>query len=380
VRRENGAEVVVVGAGITGLSVAFFLADRGIRPLVLERRGIAAEASGVQPGGVRQQWSTRVNCLLAGESLAFYRNLGDGLGNRVAARFDACGYLFVAHGRERLDELRGNVALQTELGIATRIVTPDEAAELVPGLDVTSVAGAAWNGDDGYFDRPQTVVEAFASAATGRGARIEIREVRRIEPENERWRVITDAAPVAADAVVVAAGCATPALVEPLGVTVPIEPEARHLFLSDPIRERLLDPLVVSTEQRIAAKQLANGRVLASDLGAAGDAKTEGDTWRQTLARAIDQLLPILRYVSFPVLTGGLYDLTPDRQPLVGEVQNQPGLWVAAGFSGHGFMLAPAVGRRLAAAVAGDDVDELLAPFAPGRFDLGTREEERQVF
>jgi glycine/D-amino acid oxidase-like deaminating enzyme len=382
VRRETGAEVVVVGAGITGLSVAFFLADRGIDTLVLERKGVASEASGVQPGGVRQQWGTRVNCLLAREALAFYRNLRDELRVPVDARLDACGYLFVAHSDARLAELRANVTLQNELGIASAIVTPTDAADLVPGLDVSSVVGAAWNGEDGYFDRPQTVVEAFAAAATGRGAKIEIRDVRRIEPETPkgRWRLATDLATVEADAVVVATGCATATLLTPLEVSVAIEPEARHLFLSPPIRERLLEPLVVSTERRIAAKQLSSGRVLASDLTASGDPTTQADTWRRRLAHAIDELLPILRYVSYPVLTSGLYDLTPDSQPLVGEAPDRPGLWLAAGFSGHGFMLAPAVSRRLAAAIAGDGVDDLLRPFAPDRFELGAREVERQVF
>jgi sarcosine oxidase subunit beta len=155
--------------------------------------------------------------------------------------------------------------------------------------------------------------------------------------------------------------------VAPLGVDVPIEAEPRHIFLSSPIRERLLEPLVVSSERAIAAKQLANGRVLAGDLRGTGDA------WRGKLA----ELLPILSYVTFPVRAGGIYDVTPDHQPLVGELH--PGLWLAAGFSGHGFMLAPAIAHRLAGAVAGDAHDELLSPFAPGRFARGDLDHERQI-
>src|SRR4051812_16500848 len=139
-------KVVVVGAGITGLALAFFLREHGVETLVLERSGIAAGASGVQSGGVRQQWSTRVNCLLARESLAFYRELDARLGRRTGVRFDACGYLFLAHSEELLAELAAGVALQNELGIASRIVAPDEAERLVPGLDTATVVGAAWNG------------------------------------------------------------------------------------------------------------------------------------------------------------------------------------------------------------------------------------------
>jgi sarcosine oxidase subunit beta len=367
-------EVAVVGAGVTGLSVAFFLADAGVETLVVERSGIAAEASGVQPGGVRQQWGTRVNCLLARESVAFYRELDERLGRSVEARFDPCGYLFLAHSEEALAGLAANVALQNEVGVPSRLVGPEEAAELAPGLEVATVRGAAWCGEDGYFDRPQTVVEAFAAAAGDRSARLEIAEVRTLERDGEGW--LLDGA-IGADAVVVAAGADTPKLLAPLGIELPIVPEARHLFLSESIREPLLAPLVVSSERRLAAKQLASGRVLASDLGAEGDPETQREDWRRNVGRGIDELLPILSYVSFPVLASGLYDVTPDHQPILGAVAES--LWVAAGFSGHGFMLAPAVGRRVAAAMTGRPVDDLLQAFAPTRFAEGRLETEQQL-
>lgn len=370
-------EVAVVGAGITGLSLACFLADAGVDTVVLERDGIGAGASGVQPGGVRQQWGTRVNCLLARESLAFYRELDERLGRPAGARFDPCGYLFLAHGDERLAELRASVVLQNELGIASRIVSAAEAAELAPGLDGGAIAGAAWCGEDGYFDRPQAVIEAFAAAAADRGVRIEIADVRRLVRDGAGWRLELGGGVARADAVVVAAGCATPALLAPLGVDVPIEPEARHLFLSDPLRERLLEPLVVSTERRLAAKQLASGRVLASDLGAAGDPDLRREEWRGNVRQGIDELLPLLSYVAFPLLVSGDYDVTPDHQPVVGEVAD--GLWLAAGFSGHGFMLAPAVSRRVAAAIVGAPLDDLLGAFAADRFAAASVEAEREV-
>src|SRR5947209_3334945 len=170
-------EVAVVGAGITGLSMPWSLRQRGVETLVVERSGIAAEASGMQPGGVRQQWSTRVNCLLARESVAFYRDFD------VEARLDPCGYLFVSHSGELLDELRANVAVQNEVGVPSRIVTAEEAAELVPGLEPRGLAGGAWCGEDGYFDKPQTVVEAFAL-----GTELALARVQEIERDGSGWR------------------------------------------------------------------------------------------------------------------------------------------------------------------------------------------------
>src|SRR2546423_5275658 len=126
------AEVVVIGAGVVGLSVAFELAERGASVVVLERTGIGAGASGVQPGGIRRQWGTRINCLLADESLRFYAAARARLRMRVDHGFRACGYLFLAHSEEALGQLRANVELQNELGIPSRLVSQDEAGELVP--------------------------------------------------------------------------------------------------------------------------------------------------------------------------------------------------------------------------------------------------------
>ena len=163
-----------------------------------------------------------------------------------------CGYLFVADDREGLARLAANVAVQNEEGIPSRVVSSAEAAELVPGLPTEAVAGGAWCAVDGYFDRPQGVVEAFAQ-----GLDIRIGEVQL-------------ARELPAETVVVAAGADTPRLGH--RIDLPIEREDRFLFYSEPIRERLLEPLVVSPARRFAAKQLGNGRVLASDLGARGDA------------------------------------------------------------------------------------------------------------
>ncbi len=166
-------DVAIIGAGITGLSIAWHLAHLGVRRVaVLERSGVGAGASGVQPGGVRQQWGTRVNCEMAIESLAFYRDVTDRLQARARPVLEECGYAFLAETDESLARLAANVSLQNELGIPSRIVTPAEAEELVPGLVGESLTGAAWCGEDGYFDQPQGVVEAFAEAATRSGVEI----------------------------------------------------------------------------------------------------------------------------------------------------------------------------------------------------------------
>ncbi len=177
---------------------------------------------------------------------------------------------------------------------------------------------------------------------------------------------------------VVAAGAESAGLLSPFDAELPIERERRHLFLSEPIDTRLVDPLVVSAERGFAAKHLGNGRVLASDLTAEGDPAEGAARWRAKVRTVIQELLPILEYVDFPIIASGEYDVTPDRQPILGGVPGADGLYVAAGFSGHGFMIAPAVARILADEIDGHH-DEVLDILDIGRFDDDRLVPEPQV-
>jgi sarcosine oxidase subunit beta len=374
------SDVAIVGAGIVGLATALELADRGVaRVVVYDRAGIGAGASGVQTGGVRQQWSTRVNCAMARESTAFYDQIGERLRPRVDPGFRRCGYLFVAEHAATLDRLEADVATQNAAGVPSRLVSPGEAAQLVPGLRVDDVAGASFCAEDGFFDRPQGVVEAYAEAAQRAGVEVVIGEVRRLEAVGGRWSLsLADGTSADAAAVVVAAATGTTGLLGPLGVDLPIVGEDRWLFYSEPVPERLLEPLVVAVDRHFAAKQLADGRVLASDLAARGDAAGR-EAWRGRVREGIAGLLPRLELVELPHLVHGIYDVTPDHQAIVGRVTGSDGLFVAAGFSGHGFMMAPAIGRGVAAMVTGEDPGELFAELRPERFGERTLAAETAV-
>ena len=380
-RLASRTDIAIVGAGITGLSIAFHLAERDVGSIVVyERQGIGAGASGVQPGGVRQQWSTRFNCLMARDSLAFYSQLEERLSPRVNPGFRPCGYVFVAHEPRTLERLRADVATQNAAGVPSHVVTVEELGELVPELQVSGAAGASVCAEDGYFDRPQSVVEAFAEAARRLGAVVAHRDVTSIEPTGSGWRLrMADSSQAEVDHVVVTAAVDTPSLLRPLGVELPISAENRWLFFSDVIPERLLDPLVVAVDRRFAAKQLADGRVLASDLSAADADDTDAERMRRLVKQAAVELFPRFEYLAFPSLVRGVYDNTPDRQAIVGAAPGHEGLYVAAGFSGHGFMMAPEVGRGVAAMVMGEPPGDTFAPLRPDRFETGSLEHESAV-
>lgn len=375
-------DVAVVGGGIVGLSTALALAEEHAgRIVVFERSGVNAGASGVQPGGVRQQWSTRLNVALAQESLAELKALPDRIPEFAEQlRFTACGYVFAASSSETLAGLTRSVELQNALRVRSQLLTTDQLVDLVPGLDGSRIVGGSACPDDGYFDHAQGVVEAVAAGARRAGAGLEVVDVERLELRSGGWILhMRDGRSVNAGTVVVAAHIDTAALLRPLGVELPLEAEDRFLFFSEPIRERLVEPLFVAVDWHFAAKHLANGRVLASDLTAAGDPEDGVDTWRKSMRHTIEHLLPILSYVEFPVLARGLYDMTPDAQPIVGPVPGLEGLWVATGFNGRGFMLAPAVGRRLARQIVHGREDDLLAELRLERFEHAVAEVEGQV-
>ena len=375
------SDIAIVGAGITGLSIAFHLAERDAGSIVVyERDGIGAGASGVQPGGVRQQWSTRLNCLMARDSLAFYSQLDERLRPRVDPGFRPCGYVFVAHESKTFERLREDVATQNAAGVPSRVATPAELGGLVPELEVAGVAGVSVCAEDGYFDRPQSVVEAFAEAAGRLGVVVARGDVRSIGPVGSGWRLrFADRAQREAACVIVAAAVETPRLLRPLGADIPIVAESRWLFFSDPVVERLLDPLVVAVDRRFAAKQLGDGRLLLSDLSSTEADDGAAETMRRHVRQMAVELFPRFEYVALARLVHGIYDVTPDRQAIVGPVAGHDGLYVAAGFSGHGFMMAPEIGRGIAAMVIGEPPGETLLHLRPDRFETGALAYESAV-
>lgn len=345
--------VGIVGAGISGLSIAVHVLERRLGSVTVhDPAGIGVGASAIQPGGVRQQWGSVANCLMARESHAVYERLDERLGAAVGARFDRCDYVFVAHRETTLAQLAANVAIQHEAGVPSELLNPDSLEALGPGLRADAVVGGAHCAEDGYFDRPQAVVAAFADAARRLGASFELARVHRLERDGGGWRMIGDSGALAVDVVVVAAGAETPALVIAHGGPLPIAREPRYLFLGAPHSERTLDPLVIAVDRDVAAKQLANGRLLASDLRAAGDPARDAGHWRDNVHRGFADLVPAVARDPLGELVEGWYDMTPDAQPIIDELA--PGLWVAAGFSGHGFMVAPSTGGLVAAALSGD--------------------------
>ena len=240
------------------------------------------------------------------------------------------------------------------------------------GLDPVSIVGGSYCLEDGYMGEPQAAI-----AAMGRRVDVRIATVESIAPTVGAWLLETSAGRFSAPALVIAAGADTRDLVAPLGVDLLIEREPRHLFLSAPIRERLLEPLVVSPERRFAAKQLHGGRVLASDLGATGTPEAGAAGWRRNV-RAVIAELPRARVHRPRRDRQRRLRRHPDRQPILGAIDGHDRLSHAAGLQRPRVHDRPAVGRIVAGAVVGDD-DTVLAILDSRRFQEGRTVPEPQV-
>jgi sarcosine oxidase subunit beta len=331
------ARIVIAGAGAVGASIAYHLARRGADEVVLcDLAEVASGATGKAMGGVRQQFSTAPEVRLAQQSIRFFAELGPPL-------YEQVGYLFVAttgEGRARLEE---RVRLQVELGVP---VEPADAAS-VHGLRTDDVLGAFICREDGVAD-PVAVTRHLVREAVARG--VELREH-------------TDAREIDCDLLVVACGAASPELVD-----VPIRPLVRQLADTQRVPGLPEDlPMVIEEETGFHFRRVGAGLRLAMAEPAArwGREEVVDDVlvadWLERLAHRY----PPAAGVGVARAWAGLYDMTPDAHPIIGWVGD--GVYAACGFSGHGFMQAPAVGAAVA--------EELLT--GGSSFDLGPYRLER---
>jgi sarcosine oxidase subunit beta len=349
------AEVVVVGAGIMGLSVAYNLARHfGTTDVVVVDRGyLCGGASGRNGGGVRAQFSSEENIRLMQESLRICRAFAAEMGINVW--FRQGGYLFLVRGEEARRMLEQSVAVQNACGHPTRMLTPAEARKLVPELSTDGVVAASYNPDDAVVF-PWPFVWGYASAAEKLGVRIApFTEVTALEAESGRVSaVVTSRGTVRTSRVVNACGAWSPQIAAMLGVELPNHPHRHEICSSEPLKP-WLGPLVADLSNGLYFSQSTRGEIVG---GISNDDVPEGLDQRSShkflalYARALVRTVPVLGRVKVLRQWAGCYDLTPDRNPIFGPVDEVEGFFQASGFMGHGFMMAPVVGRILAEHVA----------------------------
>ncbi len=370
------ADVVIIGGGIMGLALAWNLAaSGGQKILVLERGYLCEGASGRNGGGVRATWGTPLLIELAKESIAFMGRFAQELGINVWLRKG--GYLFLADDDETARKLEQGAELQKRHGLATRMIAPGEASEIVPQLDAAKFIAASWNPDDGVVF-PWPFVWGYADGARKRGGQVEtFTRVTGLEIGGGRIRGIrTDRGSVSADRVadrvVIACGAWSPSVARLAGVELPNVPYRHEIVSSEPLKP-FLGPLVTMLRSGLYFSQSMRGEI----VGGMGDpSEPPGLNQSSSLrflarySRALTELMPRVGSVKLLRQWAGCYDVTPDHSPILGETPGVAGLLQMSGFVGHGFMMAPAVGRRMAAWMGGAR-DEIFDRYNVRRFAEG---------
>ena len=371
------AEVVIIGGGIVGASIAWHLVDTGCKDvLVIERETAQGKGStGKSMGGVRAQFSTPVNIQMSLYSIPFYASFEERLGHPCDYRPQ--GYLFCATSEKHLAYLRANQEKQIALGLKNvRMIAGDEIRGMFPQLRGDDILGGSFCSTDGFVD-PYSAMIGFMTWASDHGAKLwKNAVVSGIAKNGNGFEVDTSRGKVAAAKVVNAAGAWAASIAKMVGIDLPVEPLRRMLVPTEPFDEfPHTAPMIIDMSNGFHFRPESRGFLLAwNDPEETPGYKTdfEPSFIEKILTRAADRV-PVFENLAVNPKRAwaGLYEMTPDHHPILGEAI--PGFFCANGFSGHGVMHAPATGKILSDLILTGKTDLIdasllnLARFAEGR-------------
>jgi sarcosine oxidase subunit beta len=347
------AEVVVVGGGVMGASIAFHLAEAGVTDVVLlEKDSLACGSTSKSAGGVRAQFSDAVNIALGMRSLPAFEQFGRRPGGEIDLH--QVGYLFLHTEPAAWAEAQEAVALQNSMGVPTRLLTAAEAGQLSRGVRTDDVIGATFHPRDGYCS-PENVVQGYAAGARRLGATIRtgIEAVGVESTDGAITAVVTSQGVVHTPTVVCAAGAWSQQVGAWAGVELPVEPLRRQIVVTEPLSEQLLElypmdtPMTIDAASTFYLHREGPGLLVGMSYQDETPAFREGftETWLPDLLAAMERRAPDLLDVGIAHRWAGYYELTPDHNAVIGEAREVSRFLYATGFSGHGFLQGPAVGE-----------------------------------
>lgn len=373
------ADVVIVGGGIVGSSIAYHLTSAGCKDvLVIERETAQGKGStGKSMGGVRAQFSTPVNIQMSLYSIPFYASFEERLGHPCDYRPQ--GYLFCATAEKHLAYLRTNQEKQIALGLQNvRMVSGNEIRSMFPQLRADDILGGSFCATDGFVD-PYSAMIGFMAWASDHGAKLwKNTVVSAIQRDHGTFVVDTTKGKVSTGHVVNAAGAWAASIAKMVAVDLPVEPLRRMLVPTEPFDQFPHSaPMIIDMSNGFHFRPEALGFLLAwNDPEETPGYKTdfEPSFIEKILTRAADRV-PVFENLAVNPKRAwaGLYEMTPDHHPILGEAPGVPGFFLANGFSGHGVMHAPATGKILSDLILTGKTDLIdaklldLARFAEGR-------------
>lgn len=380
---EN-ADVVVIGGGVVGLSVAYHLAKKGCpRVIVLEKGLTGSGATGKSVGGIRHQFSTEINVRLSIESIKMFKSLSDELASPVDLKW--VGYLLLCSAEGEMGAMRANMAMQRGLGVQVELLKGDEVKKLFPQLNCDDLAGAAFCPQDGYGD-PGQIVAAYAKGARALGVEIyEHNEVKALALSRGGIEaVISEAGRIETRTVVCAAGPHSSIVAAMAGIKLPALPYRRQVFVTEPFPEIPGEiPFTIDVHSGFYCRKESGGILMGmADESEPPSFNLDVDwAWLEKVVEAAVKRLPHLERARIMNAWAGLYCITPDHHPILGAVPGVDGFLFATGFSGHGFMHSPVVGKLIAEQILDGRTATLdIHPLRFSRFEEGDLIEEKNVY
>lgn len=372
---KKAYDVVIIGGGITGCALAFELAKRGRNDILLvEKKYLTAGATGRCGAGIRQQWGTVLNATLARDSTRIFERLEEYTGYDGDCGLNQGGYLVVAYTEDEWAQFQKNVELQRSLNIPVEILDAKGAKEIVPHLNTKGILGATFCPTDGHAD-PFHCTFAYARGAERMGAEIATyTEVTGLRASGGKITgVETSGGFVEAATVINAAGFNASIITRMAGVDVPVRPERHQILITEPVNH-IQDPMVISFHHRFYCQQTPHGSFI---MGIGDPAEPSGyntrSSWKflEDCATQVTAVLPVLKNIRVVRQWAGLYDMSPDANPVIDEMKGVSGFYTAAGFSGHGFMVAPKTAIIIAQKLTGEKPDIDINLFSAGRYETG---------
>ena len=376
------ADVVIVGGGIIGASIAFHLATRGVRDVVvLERDQLGSGSTGRNAGGVRLQFSTEINVRLSLRSLPRIENFAAEMG--VDPQLRQVGYLFLITEERDVAPFEGSLAMWTRLGVPAERLDAAGVRQLFPELFLDDLRFATFCARDGYCD-PSSLLNGYVAQAKVKGARFRQHEPAiGITRVGDRVTAVRTAkGEIACGTVVNAAGAWGADVGRLAGIELPIRPLRRQIFVTDSVPG--LDrefPLTVEFASSLYFYRESGGVLMGMadpTDGPGFDASVNWDFLPTLVERALYRL-PILEQAKVKTGWAGFYEDTPDKHPILGAIPGVDGFLCAAGFSGHGIMHAPAAGEAIAELIVDGRTSFDITPLAYDRFRRGDLIKEHNV-
>jgi len=371
---EKAADIVIIGGGIIGVSIAYYLAKKGAKNVVLlEKDLIGMGSTGLCAGGIRRQWSTEVNMQFAMKSFEVFQNFEEEFGS--SPEFHQIGYLFLARDEEELESFKKNIELQNRFGVPSRLLTREEIKRAWAFLNVEDVVGGAFCETDGYAG-PTEVTNAIAKGARRYGVEFfEKTEVISIEVARDRIvSVTTKDGRVETRTIVNAAGPHAANVGKLAGVEIPVSPIRRQLFVTDPFGKIPSSvPLTIDHKQNFYFRREGECVLLSGpqDEKPSFNLTTDFDAMVETAEKATHRV-PVFEEANIARGWAGLYEISPDNHAILGKVPEVEGFILAVGFSGHGFQHGPAAGMTIAELIWNGRSESIdIAPLALTRFKEG---------